>query len=274
LKLRVALIQTRTPDTEAAAVAHLEPLLREAAAGGAQLILTPEGSNILQRDRARLMPELRPLLDGPLNAAVGAIAEEFGVWILAGSVLARRPGESRAENVSLLWDGDAGLVGSYAKIHLFDADLPGGQRIRESETFEPGDRAIVAGTPWGGLGLSICYDLRFPHLYRALAQAGATMFAVPAAFTRPTGEAHWEVLLRARAIENGAWVLAPAQGGRHADGRGTWGRSMVVDPWGAVVARMEGDEPGVLMAEIDLDAVDRARSALPSLGHDREFLAP
>jgi predicted amidohydrolase len=274
LKLRVALIQTRTPDTEAAAVAHLEPLLRAAATGGAQLILTPEGSNILQRDRARLLPALRPLLDGPLNALCGRVAEEFGVWVLAGSVLARGAGGDRAENVSLLWDGDAGLVGSYEKIHLFDADLPGGERVRESEAFAPGDRAVVAETPWGGLGLSICYDLRFPQLYRALAQAGAGMFAVPAAFTRPTGEAHWEALLRARAIENGAWVLAPAQGGRHADGRETWGRSMIVDPWGRVAARLDHDEPGVLLAEIELDAVERARRALPSLRHDRAFAAP
>ena len=274
MRLRVALIQTRTPDTEAAAVVHLEPLLREAAARGAQLILTPEGSNILQRDRARLLPHLRPLLDGPVNRLAAEIARESGAWILLGSVLVRDAEDERAQNVSLLWDSEGGLVASYAKIHLFDADLPNGERIRESEAFEPGGRAVVARTPWGGLGLTICYDLRFPHLHRTLAQHGAKIITVPAAFTRPTGEAHWEVLLRARAIETGAWVLASAQGGRHADGRETWGRSMVVDPWGAVAARLEHDEPGVLLADIDLDAVDRARAALPSLRHDREFAEP
>jgi predicted amidohydrolase len=274
LILDVALVQTRTPDTHEAAIAQLEPLIREAAAGGARLILTPEGSNLLQRSRARLFPALRPLLEDPLLAAAGRLAEELGVWILLGSLLVRSGAVGRGRNVSVLLDSAAGIAASYAKVHMFDVDLPSGERHRESEAFEPGEQAVVARTPWGGLGLTVCYDLRFPQLFRTLAQSGAEMIAVPAAFTRPTGEAHWEPLLRARAIENGCFILAPAQGGTHADGRSTWGRSMVVDPWGAVIARAEGDEPGVVPARLDLAAVERARRAIPSLRHDREFAAP
>jgi predicted amidohydrolase len=157
---------------------------------------------------------------------------------------------------------------------MFVADLPTGESPRESDSYAPGDTAAVADTPWGRLGLSVCYDVRFPGLYRRMAKAGASLFTVPSAFTRPTGEAHWEVLLRARAIENGAYVLAPAQGGQHADGRRTWGRSMAVDPWGKVIAQDFGDEPGVIMAELELEAVERARRALPTLQHEREFAGP
>ena len=166
------------------------------------------------------------------------------------------------------------MVTTYDKLHVFDVDLPGGETYRESSTVRPGDGAVLAPTPWGGLGLTICYDIRFPHLYRALARAGAVMIAVPAAFTVPTGEAHWETLLRARAIETGCFILAPAQGGTHEDGRRTWGHSIVVAPWGEVLARRDDDTPGVLLATLDLDAVDRARAAVPQLRHDREFTAP
>ena len=159
-------------------------------------------------------------------------------------------------------------------MHVFDVSLANGETYRESATVRPGEAAVVAATPWGGLGLTICYDVRFPYLHRALAQAGAVMIAVPAAFTVPTGEAHWETLLRARAIETGAFVLAPAQGGTHEDGRKTWGRSIVVDPWGRVIAKLDHDEPGVLHAVLDLDAVAKARSSIPALTHDREFSAP
>lgn len=274
MKLDVALIQTRTPDTQEGAWAELEPLIRAAAGAGAQLILTPEGSNLLQRDRAKLFAALRPPEGDPVVVESGALARELSVHLLLGSALVREAGAERASNLSLLFDGGGEPVARYAKVHLFDVDLPGGERVRESEAFAPGDRAVVAGTPWGGLGMTVCYDLRFPQLYRVLAQAGAKMLAVPAAFTRPTGDAHWEVLLRARAIETGAWVLAPAQGGVHADGRGTWGRSMIVDPWGVITAQADGDEPGIVMASIDLEAVDRARAAIPSLRHDREFARP
>jgi deaminated glutathione amidase len=165
-------------------------------------------------------------------------------------------------------------VTTYDKIHMFDVDLPTGERHRESALYRPGERAVVVDTPFGRLGLTVCYDLRFAALHRALARAGAELIAVPAAFTVPTGEAHWEVLLRARAIETGSWVLAPAQGGRHADGRATWGRSTVVDPWGAVVARLDHDQPGVLLADLDLAAVGKARAAIPALANAREFAGP
>ena len=166
------------------------------------------------------------------------------------------------------------VVAAYDKLHVFDVDLPTGERHRESAGIRPGDRAVVAETPWGELGLTVCYDLRFPGLFRALARAGADLIAVPAAFTRPTGEAHWEVLLRARAIETGCFILAPAQGGDHEDGRRTWGRSMIVGPWGEVLAVLDHDAPGVLFADLDLSAVGRARAAIPQLSHEREFAGP
>ena len=183
-------------------------------------------------------------------------------------------GDDRAANRSLLIDDGGAVSATYDKMHVYDVDLPTGERWRESASVRPGEQAVVAQTPWGGLGLTICYDIRFPQLHRALAKAGAAMIAVPAAFTVPTGEAHWEVLLRARAIETGAWILAPAQAGEHEDGRKTWGRSTVVAPWGEVVARLDNDEPGVLFATLDFDAVDTARNAVPQLTHDRDFALP
>jgi predicted amidohydrolase len=180
-------------------------------------------------------------------------------------------GDDRAANRSLLVDPTGAVVARYDKLHVFDVDLPGGETYRESASVRPGVGATVAETPWGRLGLSICYDVRFPQLYRALAKTGASLIAVPAAFTRPTGEAHWETRLRARAIETGAFVLAPAQGGAHEDGRQTWGRSLIVGPWGEVIARADHDEPGVLHAALDLSAVERARASIPALRHDRDF---
>lgn len=272
-RLDVALIQTRTPATAGAGLAHVAPLIREAAAGGAKLILTPEGTNLLEQRRG--------LRDAALSAedadaavlGLRALAAELGVWLLIGSALVRSdaPGDDRAANRSLLVDPSGAVVARYDKLHVFDVDLPNGETYRESASVRPGDAAAVAETPWGRLGLSICYDVRFPHLYRALAKTGASVIAVPAAFTRPTGEAHWETLLRARAIETGAFVLAPAQGGTHEDGRQTWGRSLIIGPWGEVIARADHDQPGVLHATLDLSAVDRARQAVPSLKHDRDF---
>lgn len=275
-RLNVALLQLRTPATHAEALSHATPLVREAAAGGAQLIATPEGTNILQRDRAQLFPALRTEADDPVVAGLRALASEFGIHLLIGSALLKRddPADPRAANRSLLIGPSGALLARYDKAHLFDVDLPTGERIRESAAYAPGERAVVAATPWGGLGLTVCYDVRFPHLHRDLAKAGAAVIAVPSAFTRPTGEAHWSVLLRARAIETGAFVLAPAQGGTHADGRATWGRSMVVGPWGEVVALADHDEPCVLNATLDLDAVARARAAIPALTHDREYARP
>ncbi len=271
--LRVAIIQLRTPANQSAALAQAEPLIRKAAADGAQLVTTPEGTNILQRDRAKLFNAVRSLDEDECVQGLRSLAEALSISLLIGSALVKRD-DGLLANRSVLIDADGRVRATYDKIHMFDADLPTGDRHRESSLYTPGDRAQTAGTPWGMLGLTICYDIRFPHLYRALAKAGAELITVPAAFTRPTGEAHWEVLLRARAIETGAFVLAPAQGGMHEDGRGTWGRSMVVNPWGKVIAKQDDDEPGVLMADLDLDEVGKARAAIPALANDRTFTGP
>ena len=272
----VALIQTRTPAGPAAAFAHVEPMIREAAAGGAKLILTPEGTNFLIQDRERRAAALETQDRDEAVGKLRALARDLGVWLLIGSAIVRsgHAGDDRAANRSLLIDDRGEVVATYDKLHVFDVDLPTGERWRESASVRPGDDAAVADTPWGRLGLTICYDIRFPQLYRALARAGAVMIAVPAAFTVPTGEAHWETLLRARAIETGSYVLAPAQAGTHEDGRRTWGHSMVVAPWGEVIAKLDNDEPGVLFVMLDLDAVTQARAAVPQLSHDREFGAP
>jgi predicted amidohydrolase len=271
--MKVGLIQTRTPATPEAAREHLLPLVREAARGGAELIVTPEGSNVLQKDRERLLPMLQPLEADLVVAALREAARELGVSIVVGSALVRRP-DGKAANRQAVITPAGEIAASYDKLHMFDVDLPSGESARESETYEPGERAVVVDAAGARLGLSICYDLRFPALYRALARAGAQVLTIPAAFTRPTGEAHWEVLLRARAIETGSFVLAPAQGGRHEDGRGTWGRSLAIGPWGEVIARLDHDEPGVLLADLDLAAVDAARRAIPALANARTFAGP
>ena len=271
--MKVALLQTRTPATPEAALAHVLPLVREAAAGGASLIATPEGTNLLQRDKAKLAALLKPIEEDLVVAGLREAARTLGVHLLVGSVLVRRE-DGKAANRQVLIAPDGGIAATYDKLHMFDVDLPTGERVRESETYEPGDRAVTAEAGGLRLGLSVCYDVRFPALYRALALAGAEALAVPAAFTRPTGEAHWEVLLRARAIETGSYVLAPAQGGFHEDGRGTWGRSLAIGPWGEIIGRLDHDEPGVLLAEIDPEAVRKARQAIPALCNARPFLGP
>lgn len=274
--LPIALIQTRTPATQAAALAHIEPLIRQAAAEGARFILTPEGSNLLEQRRDRRGLAIVSERQDGVVVGLRHLAAELGVWILIGSAIVRseHEGDDRASNRSLLIDANGGIVARYDKLHVFDVDLPNGETYRESATIRPGDGAAVADTPWGRLGMAVCYDIRFPHLFRQLAKAGAAMISVPAAFTVPTGEAHWETLLRARAIETGAFVLAPAQGGTHEDGRKTWGRSTVVGPWGEIVARLDHDEPGVLHATLDFAAVETARASVPALRHDRTFTAP
>ena len=270
----IALMQTRTPATAQAALDHVEPLIREAAAGGARFVLTPEGTNVLEQRRDR---REAAIVDEAADVAVlglRRLAAELGIWLLIGSAIVRsgHTGDGRAANRSLLIDPSGAVTARYDKLLVFDVDLPNGERYRESATVRPGDAAAVGNTPWGRLGLTICYDLRFPHLHRQLAKAGAAMIAVPAAFTAPTGEAHWETLLRARAIETGAFVLAPAQGGLHEDGRRTWGRSTVVGPWGEIVARADHDDPCIVTAKLDMEAVLRARAAVPALSHDRDFL--
>jgi predicted amidohydrolase len=269
----VALIQLRTPASQAAALAHAVPLVRQAAADGAQLIVTPEGSNLLQRDRARLFATLSPLESDLFVEGFRALAAELKVWLVIGSAMVLRE-DGKAANRSVLIDPTGRVTATYDKLHMFDVDLPGGERYRESSSFEPGDRAVVADAAGLRLGLSVCYDLRFAALYRALARAGAEVLTIPAAFTRPTGAAHWEILLRARAIETGCFVLAPAQGGIHEDGRATWGRSMVVSPWGEMIARADDDEPGVVRARIDPAEVTRARAAIPALDHAQAFVGP
>lgn len=274
--VRVGLVQARSPATPEAALDHLVPLVREAAAGGARFVLTPEASNMMQRRRDARDAHLADEASDPVVAGLSALAAELDIWLLIGSAMVRtgRDDDDRAANRSLLLDPSGRMVARYDKLHVFDVDLPGGESYRESASVRPGEAAAVAETPFGRLGLSICYDLRFPQLFRALARAGAEIITVPAAFTVPTGRAHWETLLRARAIETGAFVLAPAQGGTHEDGRATWGHSLVIDPWGEVIARRDDDATGVLLADLDMSAVGRARAAIPSLSHDRDFQPP
>ena len=276
--MKVGLVQTRTPATHAAALAHVLPLVREAAAGGARLIVTPEGANILQKDRETLLPQLTLLADDPVVNGLREAARSLSVWIDVGSALVKREdgpnSEGRAANRQVLIRPDGTIAATYDKLHMFDVDLPTGETARESATYEPGTAAVTADVDGVRFGLTICYDLRFPALYRALALAGAEVMTIPAAFTRPTGEAHWEVLMRARAIETGSYVLAPAQGGRHEDNRGTYGHSLVVEPWGQVIAKLDHDAPGVLLADLDPAAPGKARAAIPALANARAFTGP
>ncbi|WGU39476.1 carbon-nitrogen hydrolase family protein [Phenylobacterium sp. NIBR 498073] len=273
MTLRVGLIQTRTPASHAAALAHVTPLIRQAAADGASFIATPEGTNILQKDKAALLPQLALLEDDLVVQGLQALAAELSVTILIGSAMVRRP-DGKAANRAALITPQGQIAATYDKLHMFDVDLPTGETARESETYEPGEQAVAALAGELKLGLTICYDVRFPALYRALALAGAEVIVTPAAFTRPTGEAHWETLLRARAIETGSFVLAPAQGGFHEDGRGTWGRTLAIGPWGELLGKLDHDEPGVLIADLDLAAVAKARAAIPALPNARSFAAP
>jgi predicted amidohydrolase len=271
--LRVGLIQTRTPATHEAALAHVAPMVREAAAQGARFILTPECTNVLQKDRTKLLPTLVSLENDLVVRGLRELARELGVWIDVGSALVKRE-DGKAANRQAVIDPSGAIVATYDKLHMFDVDLPTGETARESATYTPGERATVVDTPLGSFGLTICYDMRFPALHRALALGGAKILTVPAAFTRPTGEAHWDILLRARAIETGSFVIAAAQGGFHEDGRGTWGRSIAVGPWGEVIGKLDHDEPGVLIADLDLAAVDKARAAIPALKNARAFTGP
>ena len=276
MSLRVALVQTTTPANQAAALDHARPLVEEAVTGGAQFVLLPECANLMEQRRELKAGKLAHEGDDVFVAGMRDLARHLATPILVGSVIVKAENSDKAANRSLLIDAHGDIVARYDKVHLFDADTPDGKSYRESATMRPGEKAVVAdlsflGGDAGGLGLSICYDVRFAYLYRALAKAGAGMIAVPAAFTVPTGKAHWEVMMRARAIETGAFVLAPAQGGAHEDGRFTYGHSLVVGPWGEIIARLDHDRPGVLFAELDFNEVVQARQALPQLRHDREL---
>ncbi|HEY1425496.1 MAG TPA: carbon-nitrogen hydrolase family protein [Caulobacteraceae bacterium] len=271
--LKVGLVQLRTPASQAAALAQAGPLVREAAAAGAQLIATPEGTNILQRNKAALFETMATPQNDVAVLGLRALADELGVWLLVGSALVRRE-DGQCANRSMLVRPDGSIAATYDKLHMFDVDLPTGEHIRESASYTPGDRAVVAEAAGARLGLTICYDVRFPALHRALAAAGAEVLTTPAAFTRPTGAAHWEVLLRARAIETGSFMIAAAQGGAHEDGRATWGRSMAVTPWGEMIALADHDEPCVITADLDLAEVAKARAAIPALANARPFAGP
>ena len=248
-------------------VAEASALIREAAGQGASFVATPEMTNILEPDRPRLRSLAKPEREDASVAAFSVLAQELGLWLNIGSLALQGPGE-KLVNRSLLFTPDGGIAARYDKIHLFDVDLPTGESLRESHAYDGGAEAVLVETPLGAIGLTICYDMRFPHLYRALAKAGAKLFTVPSAFTVPTGQAHWHVLLRARAIETGSFVLAAAQGGRHESGRETYGHSLIVSPWGEVLAEA-GTEPGIVIADIDLAQADLARARIPALVHDR-----
>jgi len=267
--MRAALFQMRTGIDPAANARDLARAIAEARGQGADMLFTPEMSGLLDRDRARAAAHLHAEEDDPVLAAVRDAAARAGIWVNLGS-LALKTGraDGRLVNRGFLIDALGKIRARYDKIHLFDVDLPSGETWRESAAYAPGDRVVLANTPWGRLGLSICYDLRFPDLYRALSEAGAEILAVPAAFTVPTGLAHWHVLLRARAIEAGAFVIAAAQCGNHEDGRATFGHSLVVDPWGEVLLDME-QRTGVGIAQIDPARIADVRSRIPALRHRR-----
>jgi predicted amidohydrolase len=266
---KIGLIQMRSGLEPERNLSAALTAIDEAKSAGADYVQTPEMTNILALKRADLFAKIADEDHDPTLAALRELARKLGIFIHIGS-LAIKVSPDKAANRSFLIDRDGEVVGRYDKIHMFDVDLAGGESYRESNNYRPGELAVVADLPWGRLGMTVCYDLRFPALYRALAEAGASFLAIPAAFTRQTGEAHWQVLMRARAIENGCFVFAAAQGGMHENGRETFGHSLVVDPWGRILAE-SGTEPGVLIAEIDPAEVVAARGRIPSLKHGRRF---
>ena len=269
LGFNAAMIQMRSGLDPAANLAAALKLIDEAKAAGADYVLTPEMTNILAAKREQLFAKIVAEEQDTTLTTLRDVARKLAIYIHIGS-LAIKASPEKAANRSFLIDRRGEVVARYDKIHMFDVDLAGGESYRESDTYRPGELAMIADLPWGRLGLTVCYDLRFPALYRALAEAGASFLAIPSAFTRQTGEAHWHVLQRARAIENGCFVLAAAQGGKHENGRETYGHSLVVDPWGRILAEA-GTEPGVVMAQIDPSEIVAARSRIPSLHHGRRF---
>ncbi|HRF10334.1 MAG TPA: carbon-nitrogen hydrolase family protein [Xanthobacteraceae bacterium] len=268
-KFNAALVQMRTSLSIEKNIEDASKLIREAKERGADYIQTPEMTNIMEQGRDELFARLKEEERDDALAAFRQLARDLKVYLHLGS-LAIKASDDKAVNRSFLIDRAGDIVTRYDKIHLFDVQLAGGESYRESNTYKPGEIAVTADLPFGRLGLTICYDLRFPALYRALATAGAQFLAIPAAFTKQTGEAHWHVLQRARAIETGSFVFAAAQGGRHENGRDTFGHSLIVDPWGRVLAE-GGTEPEVVIAEIDVEEVARVRARIPSLEHGRRF---
>jgi predicted amidohydrolase len=269
---RAACVQLRSSDDVAENIRDTVRLVRDAAAQGASFIATPENTTLMAPDGAAKLARSYSEEHDPALPVFSALAKELNIWLLIGS-LAIKVSETKTANRSFLFTPDGSVAARYSKLHLFDVTLASGEFYRESDTVEGGGEAVLAQTPMGAIGLSVCYDVRFPNLYRRLAQKGAFLFTVPSAFTVPTGEAHWHVLLRARAIENGAFVIAPAQGGHHANGRKTYGHSLIVSPWGEILAEAATD-PGVILAEIDPAQSVQARTRIPSLLHDRVHLGP
>jgi predicted amidohydrolase len=268
--VKIALFQSQTGIDPAANAARLADALRQAAEGGAAMLFTPEMSGLLDRDADRAAKNVRLEENDEVLAALREAAHKHGIWVHIGSLAVRTEGRQLA-NRAFIIDPRGEIRARYDKIHLFDVDLPSGESWRESNVYRHGSEAVIVdGTPVGKLGLTICYDLRFPALFARLAEANADVIAVPAAFTVPTGKAHWEVLLRARAIEAGLFIVAAAQSGHHEDGRTTYGHSLVVDPWGEVLLDME-DGPGVAFAEIELSRITDVRSRVPALSHRRQI---
>jgi predicted amidohydrolase len=266
---RVGLVQMCSGRDVGKNVASATALIREAAKGGADYVQTPEMTTLMELDRSRLLAAVRPEEGHPALAHFSALARELGIWLHIGSMPVLLPGGMLA-NRSFLISPEGRIRARYDKIHMFDVDLGGGESYKESANYQPGRHAVVADLAWGPLGLTICYDLRFPHLYRALARAGARFLAIPAAFTRPTGMAHWHTLVRARAIESQAFVFAATQGGTHENGRDTFGHSLVVSPWGEILAE-GGVHPAVTFADVELQLLEDVRRRVPSLQHDRDF---
>jgi len=271
--LRVACVQMTSGAEIAPNIECSTDLIRRAHGDGAQLVALPEVVNLCEKRPGRADGKVFPEASEPALRAYRELAAELGVWILAGSLVVKLTDDKRLANRSFLIDASGAIVAAYDKIHMYDVDLEGGESYRESSRFRPGARAVVAPSPWGGIGMTICYDMRFAYLYRMLAQAGARILTAPSSFARPTGRAHWHVMLRARAIETGCFMIAPAQCGDHEDGRQTYGHSLIVSPWGEILA--EADEVlGVIHAELDLGKVDEARSMVPALTHDRDVSPP
>ncbi|MCX5477370.1 carbon-nitrogen hydrolase family protein [Kaistia geumhonensis] len=269
---KAACVQMNSGRSVEANVAAAEELIRAAAGAGASYVLTPEMTTILDRDKANLLAQIQPEEIDPSLQRFRELARELGIHLHIGSMAIRLPDEHIA-NRSFVIAPNGAIVGRYDKIHMFDVDLSGGESYRESATYRAGDTAVLADLPEAKLGLTICYDVRFPVLHRTLAKAGASVIAVPAAFTKKTGEAHWHVLLRARAIETGSYIVAAAQAGHHEDGRDTFGHSMIVDPWGKILAEA-GDAPGTIIADIDPAFSLSARQAIPALLNQRDFALP
>ena len=272
---RAACVQTTTGPDVAANIRHASALVRDAAKAGARLIALPEVVNVMDLDRKALAAKTVTPDEDPALKAFQALASELDIWLLVGSLVVKHTalddrGHAKFANRSFMISNNGDVTAYYDKMHMFDVDLDGGESYRESNAYEPGSEAVLTDTPWGRLGMSICYDLRFPYLYRHLAHQGAKFLAIPAAFTRPTGKAHWHVLMRARAIENGCFVFAAAQCGDHGEGRLTFGHSVIVDPWGVVLADA-GQQPGFAIADIDVGLVDQVRAKIPSLSNDRSF---